>query len=333
MQQNTVFYTLLIVLSLGLSYAAKAQKPYGSEPLAHTYSIVAIDPETGDMGVAVQSHWFSVGSLVVWGEAGVGVVATQSFVNPALGPTGLELLKAGFTAPQALKGLVEADPGQAVRQFAILDAQGNVATHTGAKCIEAAGHLSGEGFSVQANMMLNSKVWPAMAEAFEKSKDKKFADRLLLSLEAAEKAGGDIRGKQSAAILIVKAKSTGKVWEDRLVDLRVDDSPEPLKELRRLWNVQQAYTYMNEGDVAMENNDVEGALKAYGKAEAMFPDNEEMKFWHAVALVNIQEMDKALPIFKSIFTKNKNWQILIPRIHKVGLLNVDEIELKKIMAL
>ncbi len=333
MRQNTLFYLILTMLSLGLSLSSEAQRPYGSEPLAHTYSIVAIDPETGDMGVAVQSHWFSVGSLVIWGEAGVGVVATQSFVNPALGPTGLELLKAGFTATQALRGLVQADPGEAVRQFAILDASGNVATHTGAKCIEAAGHLSGEGFSVQANMMLNSKVWPAMAEAFEKSKDKAFADRLLISLEAAEKAGGDIRGKQSAAILIVKAKSTGKVWEDRLVDLRVDDSPEPLKELRRLWDVQRAYTYMNEGDLAMEKNDVEGALKAYGKAEKMFPENEEMKFWHAVALVNIQKMEEALPIFKEIFAKNKNWKTLTPRIQKAGLLNVDEIELKKIMAL
>jgi uncharacterized Ntn-hydrolase superfamily protein len=331
--QQTISILMFIGLIIGLSFSAKAQSPYGSEPLAHTYSIVAIDPETGDMGVAVQSHWFSVGSLVIWGEAGVGVVATQSFVNPALGPTGLELLKAGFAAPQALKGLVQADPGQAVRQLAILDAKGNVATHTGSKCIEEAGHLIGEGFSVQANMMLNAKVWPAMAEAFEKSKDKKFADRLLLSLEAAEKAGGDIRGKQSAAILIVKAKSTGKVWEDRLVDLRVDDSPEPLKELRRLWNVQQAYTHMNEGDLAMEKNDVEGALKSYGAAEAMFPDNEEMKFWHAVALVNIKKTDDAMKIFKEIFAKNKNWQILIPRIKKSGLINIDEVELKKIMAL
>ncbi len=331
MQQ--IFYLPLLLTTLLLAPIMYAQTPYGNEPLAHTYSIVAIDPETGDMGVAVQSHWFSVGSLVTWGEAGVGVVATQSFVNPALGPTGLEMLKAGFTAQQALKGLVQADPGQAVRQFAILDAQGNVAVHTGSNCIEAAGHLAGEGFSVQANMMLNNKVWGAMAEAFEKSKGEALAERLLLSLEAAEKAGGDIRGKQSAAMLVVRAKSTGKVWQDRLVDLRVDDSPEPLLELRRLYKVHQAYNYMNQGDLAIENNDVAAALKAYSTAEAMFPENEEMKFWHAVSLVNIKKLEEALPIFKGIFAKNKNWQVLIPRIHKVGLLNADEASLKKIMDL
>ncbi len=331
MQQT--FYLFLV---LGLTLLAPllyAQTPYGREPLAHTYSIVAIDPETGDMGVAVQSHWFSVGSLVTWGEAGVGVVATQSFVNPALGPTGLELLKAGFTAQQALKGLVQADPGQAVRQFAILDAQGNVAVHTGSNCIEAAGHLTGEGFSVQANMMLNNKVWGAMAEAFEKSKGEPLAERLLLSLEAAEKAGGDIRGKQSAALLVVRAKSTGKIWQDRLVDLRVDDHTDPLVELRRLYKVHQAYNYMNQGDLAIENNDVAAALKAYSTAEAMFPENEEMKFWHAVSLINVKKTEDALLIFKGIFAKNKNWQVLVPRIHKVGLLNTDEVTLKKIMDL
>src|SRR6185503_283488 len=216
----------------------------------HTFSIVARDPATGELGVAVQSHWFSVGTAVPWAEAGVGAVATQSFVNPAYGPDGLALMKQGVAAPDALAQLVTKDPGEAVRQVAFVDSQGRVAAHTGKKCIAACGDHVGAGYSVQANMMENERVWPAMARAYEAAKGP-LAERLLAALEAAQKEGGDIRGQQSAAILVVRAKSTGHVWEDRLVDLRVEDSLHPIEELRRLYLVHEAYEHMNAGDLAV----------------------------------------------------------------------------------
>jgi len=297
----------------------------------HTYSIVARDPATGAMGVAVQSHWFSVGSLVTWGEAGVGVVATQSFVDPSYGPLGLALMKAGRTAGQTLEALKKADPHPEVRQVAMLDVHGNVAAHTGEKCIPAAGHIAGDNFSVQANLMLNDRVWPAMDRAFREAKGD-LAARMLAALDAAQSVGGDIRGKQSAAILVVKGKSTGQSWADTIMQLRVEDHPEPLKELRRLVHLHRAYERMNAGDLAVEHRDDEKALKEYGAAEAMFPDNLEMKFWHAVALVNMGRVTESLPLFSEIFSKDRNWATLLPRLPKVDLLKADQKTLDTILA-
>ncbi len=299
-------------------------------PFAHTYSIVAYDEQTGDMGVAVQSHWFSVGTMVTWGEAGVGVVATQSFVNPAFGPGGLDLLRKGKTPQETVDELLKSDEGREFRQLAVLDSKGNAASFTGKDCIQPAGNIVGKYFSVQANLMSNDKIWPAMAEAFQKSKGP-LAERMLAALEAAEKAGGDVRGKQSAALLVVRAKSTGKVWEDRLVDLRVEDSPAPLPELRRLLKVHRAYDHMNNGDLAVEKNDMDSAMKEYSAAMKMFPDNLEMKFWTAVALANKGMMKEAVPMFKEIFKKDKNWKDLTPRLLPNGLLKVTHEQLSKIL--
>ena len=307
-----------------------ASSSYAQGRPVHTYSIVARDSLTGEMGVAVQSHWFSVGSIVVWGEAGVGVVATQSFVDPAYGSLGLELMRAGKTARQALEGILASDPGKEVRQVAMLDVHGTVAVHTGKKCIQAAGHVEGEQFTVQANLMLNDKVWPSMAKAYRETKGD-LADRMLAALDAAQEVGGDIRGKQSAAILIVSAKSSGKPWNDRIMDLRMEDHPEPLKELRRLVNVHRAYQHMNNGDLAVEKNDIDGALREYGTAERMFPENLEMKYWHAVALVNVGKLDESLQLFKQVFDADSNWIELTPRLPKVNLLNIDDADLKKIL--
>jgi uncharacterized Ntn-hydrolase superfamily protein len=318
---------------MAISPGIDAQRPYGNTPLAHTYSIVAIDSATGDMGVAVQSHWFATGTIVIWGEAGTGVVATQSFVNPAFGPEGLELMKKGIGAREALRQLIEADEGRAFRQLALLDAQGRSAAYTGEKCIEAAGHIEGKGFSVQANLMENARVWPAMEAAFINSTGKPLAERLLLTLEAAEAAGGDIRGKQSAALLVVAAKNTGKPWTDRKVDLRIDDHPTPLAELRRLLKVHQAYGHMNAGDLAVEKGDIQAARQEYGAAEKLFPDNLEMQYWHAIALANAGEIQSALPIFKKIFLQDANWKTLTPRLTKNGMLVIDEKNLKTIMEL
>lgn len=301
-----------------------------SGKLAHTYSIIARDPQTGEMGVAVQSHWFSVGSIVPWAEAGVGAIATQSFVNVSFGPRGLQLLRKGKTAPEVVKELIDADEGRDVRQLAIVDARGNVAAHTGAKCIPAAGHHAGDNYSVQANLMLNDRVWPAMAQAFEASTGP-LAERMIAALEAAQEAGGDIRGKQSAAILVVRAESTGRAWEDRLIDLRVEDHPEPVQELKRLLRVFRAYEHMNQGDLAMEKDDADGALTAYSTANAMCPDNLEMKYWHAVALANLGKIKNALPLFREVFAKDHNWRVLTRRIPAVGLLDVSEQDLEQIL--
>ena len=288
----------------------------------HTYSIVARDAQTGELGVAVQSHWFSVGSSVPWAEAGVGAVATQSFIDPSYGKLGLDLMRAGRSAPDALKALLAGDEGRDVRQVAMIDAQGRVAAHTGAKNIQDAGHVVGRDYSVQANLMLNDKVWPAMSKAFETTKGD-LAERMMAALEAAQTAGGDIRGKQSAALVVVRGKSTGRQWADRVFDLRVEDSADPLGELRRLLTLQRAYNHMNEGDLAVEKNDNEKALREYGAAARLAPDNLEMVYWHAVALVNMKRVDEALPLFKRVFAGDKNWATLTPRLVKSGLLPDD----------
>ncbi|MDQ2696609.1 MAG: DUF1028 domain-containing protein, partial [Pseudomonadota bacterium] len=273
---------LLFVLWLFVPMALAGQPAPAALAPVHTYSIVARDPDTGDMGVAVQSHWFSVGQLVAWGEAGVGVVATQSFIDPSYGSLGLALMKAGRSATEALTGLVAADPHPQVRQVAMLDATGNVAVHTGANCIPFAGHLVGENFAVQANLMLDEAVWTTMAEAFQRARGD-LAERLLAALQAAQDLGGDLRGKQSAAILIVRGKATGRPWVDRAMDLRVEDHPDPVQELKRLVRLHRAYEHMNRGDLAIESGDEETALQEYAAAEALFPDNLEMRFWHAVS--------------------------------------------------
>ena len=281
--------------SLFISTILAAQTYSSETPLAHTFSIVARDSVTGEMGVAVQSHWFSVGTSVSWAEAGVGAVATQSFTNKSFGIRGLNLLRNGLTAQQALDSLLATDEGREVRQVAIVDNKGNVATHTGKNCIDYAGHIQGNGFSVQSNMMLTNKVPTAMASAFENSKGKPLAERMLLALEAAQKTGGDIRGKQSAAILIVPAKSEGKPWDERTIDLRVDDNPAPIKELHRLYKVQVAYQHMNNGDLAVEKNDMATAMNEYNAAMKMFPENLEMQYWTAITLANNKQVDKAVP--------------------------------------
>jgi uncharacterized Ntn-hydrolase superfamily protein len=299
-------------------------------PLVNTFSIVARDTISGQMGVAVQSHWFSVGPVVPWAEAGVGAVATQSFVDFSYGPLGLDLMRAGRTAEQSLRALLTADPHPEVRQVAMIDASGGTAAHTGSSCIAEAGHLRGRNYSVQANLMASDDVWPAMAEAFE-STEGDLAERMLAALEAGQAAGGDIRGRQSAAILIVRPKSTGKVWLDRVMDLRVEDHPRPIEELRRLVNIHRAYEHESKGDEYVAQGDLEAALREYTAAAALAPDNLELVFWEAVSLLNVGRDTEAMPLFKKVFAADKNWAILMPRLVKSGLLKVDEKTLKAIL--
>lgn len=323
---------LVIITALFLPYVGVAQNVY-NEKFAHTFSIVARDKSTGEMAVGVQSHWFSVGTLVAWGKSGIGVVATQSFVNPAFGPEGLKLMEEGKNAREALELLIAGDDGRDFRQVALLDARGIVNAFTGKKCVESAHHIVGDNFSVQANMMLNNKVVPAMAEAFKKYNNLPLAERVLKVLEAAQKEGGDIRGKQSAAIIVVNAEKTDKPWLDKKVDLRIDDDENPIPALGRLLSIHRAYEHMNKGDLAVELNDMKTALTEYESAEKMFPNNLEMKYWKAIAMANNNQLDKALPIFKEIFAKDKNWREMTKRLPKAGLLNLSESDLKKIIDL
>jgi len=309
---------------------ASALLARASEPRAFTYSIVARDPATGEMGVAVQSHWFSVGSVVPWAEAGVGAVATQSFVDPSYGPLGLALMRAGKTAPEALKALLAGDGQEAVRQVAMVDARGNVAAHTGTKCIAAAGHETGEQFSVQANLMENPSVWPAMARAFREAKGD-LADRMVAALEAAEGAGGDIRGRQSAAIVVVKGTSTGRPWADTVFNLRVEDSPRPLEELRRLMRLQRAYTHASQGDDLAAAGKLKAALAEYAEAARLAPEVLELPYWQAVTLAGSGHLEEALPIFRRVFEAEPRWAELTPRLPAAGLLPDDRDLMRRIL--
>jgi len=315
-----LFVLVLSIVSFSIGVSLKDLK----RP-THTYSIVARDSATGQLGVAVQSHWFSVGPLVPWVEAGVGAVATQSFVEVSYGPLGLALMKAGKSASQALKALLEIDQNREVRQVAMIDNQGQVAAFTGKSCISEAGHLVGNQFSVQANLMLKNTVWEAMAEAYQSTQGD-LIDRLMAALEAAEKEGGDIRGQQSAAIIVVGGKPTGQPWRDKIIDLRVEDHPDPVTELKRLVKVHRAYEHMNRGDEYIAQEDVESALKEYSTAEQLAPENIEMVFWHAVTLASLDKVEESLPLFKKVFDADYNWAILLPRLPKSGLL-LDKLEL------
>jgi len=287
-----------------------------------TYSIVAYDPETGECGVGVQSHWFSVGSIVPWAEAGIGAVATQSFVEPSYGLLGLTLMRTGKSAPEALAALLADDSNRKTRQVAMIDAQGRVAVHTGSRCIAAAGHAIGKNFSVQANMMSNERVWPAMKEAFENT-ESDLADRLLTALEAAEAIGGDARGKQSAALLVVHGSSTGKPWADRRVDLRIEDHLDPLVELRRLLRLSRAYEHADRGDELAAEEKLPEAKEEYAAAAALAPEILELPFWHAIALTAAGKFEEAQPIFADVFLKDPRWREFVVRLPKAGLLPDD----------
>lgn len=318
---------LLLLTTLVNAQTYNVQK----DAFAHTFSIVARDTATGEMAVGVQSHWFSVGALVPWGKSGVGVVATQSFVNPAYGPKGLALMEDGKSATEALGILVSQDEGKDYRQVAFLDATGRAEAYTGKKCVEAASDITGRNFSVQANMMLNDKVVPAMEVAFRSNPNLPLAERVLKVLQAAQQAGGDIRGKQSAALIVVGPEKVKNSWEDKKIDLRVDDHEEPLKELERLLKVARAYEFMNRGDLAMEEDNVDKALDQYAKAMKLFPENLEMKYWTAVALANSGRVEDAIPLFKSIFIKDQHWRLMTRRLPKSGLLNVSKGDLERIL--
>jgi len=283
-----------------------------------TYSIVARDKKTGEFGVAVQSHYFQVSPAVPWALAGVGAVATQSRVNLSYGPLGLDLLQAGYTAEQALAALTAGDPRAEVRQCGIVDAAGNVAAHTGAKCIPAAGHVLGDGFSCQANLMEKDTVWDAMAAAFSTT-DAPLAERMMAALEAAEAEGGDIRGKQSAAMVVVAAAGTGRPWDDRIIDLRVEDAVEPLPELRRLLRIKRAYITAGEADALEEKGDIPGAIARLQEAIAIAPEMVELRVMAGVTMAGAGDLDGGCALIAEAVRKNARWVELLHRLAAVDL--------------
>jgi len=320
---------LAFLLAPALPSAAAAQEASpatldGFRPVrpAHTYSIVARDTLTGELGVAVQSHWFSVGSSVTWAESGVGAVATQSFIDPSYGAIGLDLMRTGRTAGETLAGLLAADPTPEVRQVGMVDARGRTAAHTGSLAIAHACDRQGPAYTVQANLMHHETVCDAMVGAYEGS-DGGLAERLSRALEAAEAEEGDIRGRQSAALLVVAAEPSGRPWADRLFDLRVEDHATPLAELRRLLGVARAYRHMNEGDERVTAGDIDGAVEEYRKAEELLPGESEPVFWHAVTLASAGRVEESLPLFAEAFELRPEWRELVPRLDDAGLLPAD----------
>jgi len=287
-----------------------------------TYSIVARDKETGQLGVAVQSHYFQVGPVVPWALAGVGAVATQPMVNISFGPLGGEYMRLGYTAEQALKALLAGDSQPESRQVALVDASGGVAVHTGPRCIPAAGHRAGDGFSCQANLMEKDTVWDAMHDAY-RSTDAPLAERMMAALDAAEAEGGDIRGRQSAAMLVVTGQPTGRSWEDRIIDLRVEDAPDPLAELRRLLRVKRAYMTLSDADKLEEAKDLAGANAMRLEATKLAPEMVEVQFWTGLSLAEAGELDEGCRLMARAVAKDRRWIETLNRLAAVDRLPHD----------
>ena len=298
-----------------------------------TYSIVAIDKESGEMGGAVQSHWFSVGSLVLWAEPGVGIVATQSFVRPEYGPEILKLFGTSSASPRfILESLLKKDSEQSVRQVGAVNVVGESVSFTGKDCVSYASSIEGDGYAIQANIMANPGVPEAMEKAYL-STEGSLADRLYAALSAAEALGGDLRGKQSAAMLVVPLKKVDNLLSSKIYDIRVDDSPNPLEELSRLMRIQKAYIFANEGDILSAEGRLDEALDAYNKASELYPENVELLFWGAVILCTDGKFDVAKPMFEKIFNINPSLKEMIPRLENHPMFPLSSDTVKKILAL
>ncbi|HUA69740.1 MAG TPA: DUF1028 domain-containing protein [Solirubrobacteraceae bacterium] len=275
-----------------------------------TYSIVARDQDTGELGVAVQSHWFSVGSIVTWARPGVGAVASQANVDPGYGPRLLDLVAAGAQAEEALATLVANDPAAATRQVAVVDAAGDVAAHTGSSCMTYAGHITGAGVSCQANIMATERVWPAMLEVFSGAGGT-LTSRLLTALDAAEREGGDLRGRQSAAILVVAPDA--EPWQT-VVSLRVEDHPDPLAELRRLVALHDAYALAGQADELAGAGRHDDAGRLYVEASERAPGNHELRFWAGLGTALAGDLDGGAAQVRAAIELQPTWREMLRRL-------------------
>ena len=306
---------------------------FGQDRPVSTYSIVAIDKESGEMGGAVQSHWFSVGSLVLWAEPGGGIVATQSFVRPEYGPELLKLFATSSASPKfVLESLLKKDSEQNVRQVGAVNIGGESVSFTGKDCVAYASSIEGDGYAIQANIMANPGVPEAMEKAYLSTKGS-LAERLYAALVAAENLGGDLRGKQSAAMLVVPLKKVDNLLSSKIYDIRVDDSPNPLEDLNRLMRIQKAYIFANEGDILSAENRLDEALDAYNQASELYPENVELLFWGAVILCTDGKFDIAKPMFEKIFQGNPDLKQMIPRLENHPMFPLQSETVQKILAL
>jgi uncharacterized Ntn-hydrolase superfamily protein len=283
-----------------------------------TYSVVARDPESGAFGVAVQSCYFSVGAVVPWVEAGVGAVATQSFADVTYGTLGLERMREREPADAALAALVAADAGRAIRQVGMVDRAGRAAAHTGDGCVAHAGHRTGSGWSVQANMMLNPTVPDAMADAFTGTKGD-FVDRLLAALDAAQAQGGDIRGQQSAAVLVSSLPFDGPVEWGTMLRLQVEDHERPLVEIRRLVDLHRGYRELARAQHLARTGALDGVLPAMERAYELAPDNTEIRFWHAGLLTMFGD-PRGRPELDAFFVSHPDWREFVRRLVNAGII-------------
>ncbi len=298
-----------------------------------TFSIIARDAVTGQLGVAVQSHWFSVGSLVSFARSGVGAVEST---DPIFGIRCLnQMIRPKHSAQKVLESMIKRDAETEARQIAIIDAKGNVAVHTGSRCFPAAGHVTGNQFSCQANTMKNHTVWSKMKDAFAQKSKLPFAERMVAALEAGQQAGGDIRGQQSSSLLVVSSKRSKFPEMERIIDLRVEDHPKPIEELKRLLRLQRAYEWARKAPALMFRDEYEASAQAYDKAIKYAPSIAELKYWKAVNLVASGKMSESRAIFKSISrTKEEKatWKLLTKNLVKVGLFPSDNSGTMKIFS-
>ena len=278
-----------------------------------TFSIAARDPETGELGVAVQSRRFNVGAVVPWAEAGVGAVATQALAEPGFGPRALALLRDGCDAKRALDQVIASDPVASHRQLAVVDAQGGVAVHTGSTCIPFAGHRAGDGFSVQGNLLANARVWDAMAEAYGRARGA-FAARLVTTLAAGQRAGGDARGRESAALLVVRDVSQGEPWRNRVVDLRVERHRKPIDELAELLRLHRAFEAFSDATRAAAEGRADEARALAEEALRYSRGHDEIGFWVGSFRARIGDTEGAVAALRSALRRNPRWRRLIARL-------------------
>lgn len=328
MRTTTALILAFLTLATGVSFAGSLDTRL-SLPPTHTFSIVCYDSTTGQIGAAVQSHYFRAVD-VISAEPGVGAVATQSFADYRYATLGIEMMRTGKTAEQALAGVLASDQYPNYRQVGMVDIHGGSATHTGGKCLVEGGGRKGPGYAVQASLMAKNTVWDAMSNAFETTPGD-LATRMMAALEAAQGEGGDLRGMQSAAMLVVTANPVGDPRRDVLVDIRVDDASQPLQELKRLLNITRAAQKSNAGDALAEAGKFDEATAAYAEAVALYPENPEIPFWQAVTLVGHDQVDRALPMFKRVFQKEPVWRTVIQRLVGTELLPDKPDVVKKIL--
>lgn len=280
-----------------------------------TYSVVAFDTESGAYGVGVQSHWFNVGRTAPWVRFGVGAIATQAMTNPSYGWRGLDIMAAGVDAPTALRVLMDMDPEREHRQVGFIDTEGRVAVHTGSRCIRHASHIIGDGWAVLGNLLADEGVLPEMAAAFSAAEGT-LAERMVTALEAAERAGGDVRGCQSAAIKIAPGRTDLAVGEEPGIELLVADHTDPITELRRLIEVDRSYRFLRQGNTAVASGDMARGIELFERASQL-RHGGEVDFWRAVGLERSGHHEQAVAVINGVFDVLPSFREVLVRLVEV----------------